>query len=119
MEFTITFLKVFMTLIYLVSPILGFLMLVITLIGQVIGRIEHWSKIDSLYFAFITATTVGYGDFRPVHRRTKIASIFITLVGILMTGIIVAVGIKSIEIAFTNLYDIEVIKEHVSEKLKQ
>ncbi len=108
-----------MALIYLVSPILGFLMLVITLLGQVIGRIEQWSKIDSLYFAFITATTVGYGHFRPVHRRTKIASIFITLVGILMTGIIVAVGIKWIEIAFNNLYDIEVIKEHVSEKLKQ
>ena len=102
--------------IHLIGPILIFLMLVIALAGLIIGRIEGWSKLDSLYFAFITATTVGYGDFRPIHRVTKIASIFVTLVGILMTGIIVAVGLKSMEIAFNDYYDLELLQQQVPEK---
>lgn len=117
MDFTIIFLKVFMACIYLIGPILIFLMMIIAIIGLIIGRIERWAPIDSLYFAFITATTVGYGDFRPVHRRTKIASIFVTLIGIVMTGIIVAIGLQSMEIAFHDYYDLETVKAQVSKKL--
>ncbi len=117
MEFTLTFLKVFITTIFLVSPILIFLMITITLIGQFVGRIEKWSILDSLYYAFITATTVGYGDFRPLHRRSKIASIIIALVGVLFTGIIVAVGLQSLKVALNEHYDVEQIREEIKTQL--
>jgi hypothetical protein len=38
---------------------LVFLFLLIALAGLVVGRIERLSLLDSLYYAFITATTVG------------------------------------------------------------
>ena len=36
--------------------------------------------ITSVYFAFITMITVGYGDISPVHRNEKIYTIIITLI---------------------------------------
>ena len=119
MEFTLTFLKVFAAAIYYVSPILVFLIAVIAFIGQIIGRLEGWTKIDALYFAFITATTVGYGDFRPHRTGTKLASILITLVGILLTGMIVAIGLKAAEMSFHHHYDFEEITGRVQSQLNK
>ena len=65
MEFTLAFLRVFASDILHASPIFALLLLLILLIGFLIGRIEGWSAFDSFYHAFINATTVGYGDFRP------------------------------------------------------
>lgn len=119
MGFTLTFLKVFVTAIYYVSPILLFLIAIIAIIGQIIGRYEGWTKIDALYFAFITATTVGYGDFRPHRTGTKLASILITLVGILLTGMIVAIGLKAAEMSFHHHYDFVEISDRFESQLKK
>lgn len=40
--------------------------------GTIMGRMEGWSTIDSIYYAFITAGTLGYGDFSPHTRRGRI-----------------------------------------------
>ena len=40
--------------------------------GIIMGQIEGWSITDSLYYSFITAGTLGYGDFSPVTRRGRI-----------------------------------------------
>lgn len=40
--------------------------------GGIMGRIEGWSVTDSVYYAFITAGTLGYGDFSPLTRRGRI-----------------------------------------------
>jgi hypothetical protein len=58
---------------------------------------------DSLYYGFITATTVGYGDFHPTRTRSKYKAIFVALVGVLFTGIIFAAGIAAIEAAFVEV----------------
>ena len=36
--------------------------------------------LDSVYFAFVTATTVGYGDISPVTVYEKIYVMFFTLI---------------------------------------
>lgn len=41
--------------------------------------LEGWSIIDSLYFAAITATTVGYGDMVPTNYLSKIITIIYSL----------------------------------------
>jgi len=90
MEFTISFARVFFTLVYYIAPILLSLVSVILVLGVIAGRNEGWSVFDSLYWAFITAFTVGYGDFRPAHKSSKVLAVIIAWLGIMFTGVIVA-----------------------------
>jgi voltage-gated potassium channel len=100
MGFTFDFLHIFFISLWFIAPVILTLALVIFLIGRVIGRREGWSRADSTYYAFITATTVGYGDFRPKHRIGKILAIVITFTGLILTGIIVALAVNAATHAF-------------------
>ncbi len=40
--------------------------------GTIMGRIEGWLWTDSIYYSFITAGTLGYGDFSPVTRNGRL-----------------------------------------------
>ncbi len=95
------FLKSFVTILGHLSPILMPLLLVIVGFGLWIGKKESWSWSQALYFSFITATTVGYGDFHPTHHSSRIVAIFIALTGILLTGIIVACGLHALQVTVT------------------
>jgi voltage-gated potassium channel len=100
MEFTIIFLHAFFKGIVFVAPLLLSIALVITLLGQIVGRRESWNRFDALYWAFITATTVGYGDIRPMSRLSKGLSVIIALVGMIFTGIMVALAVNSVSVAY-------------------
>lgn len=67
-----------------------FLGVIVALLGIWIGRIEGWKRWDAVCFAFITATTVGYGDMRPTKPLARLLAILAAFVGLIMTGIIVA-----------------------------
>lgn len=110
MDFTIEFIRMFALGMVYTGPILLFLLLMIIMLGQLVGRYESWNWLDALYFSFITATTVGYGDFRPDSRSGKLLAIVIALVGLIFTGIVVAVGVKAITVAFAHIYNIPVAK---------
>jgi len=111
MEFTIAFVKLFFWSIYLVAPLLVFLSFFIILLGQIVCSIEKWGKFDGLYWSFITATTVGYGDIRPLKKVSKALSVAIALVGIMLTGIIIAVTINTASIALEKHGDDRVIEQ--------
>jgi voltage-gated potassium channel len=111
MEFTIAFVKLFFWSIYLVAPLLVFLSFFIILLGQIVCSIEKWGKFDGLYWSFITATTVGYGDIRPLKKVSKALSVAIALVGIMLTGIIIAVTINTASIALEKHGDERIIEE--------
>ena len=53
---------------------------VIVVGGTIMGRVEGWSLLDSIYYAFITAVTLGYGDFSPATKTGRLwAILFIPL----------------------------------------
>ena len=99
MRFTGEFVRVFLEDLGYAAPILLSLILIVVIIGLIIGRIEGWNRFDAFYHAFINATTVGYGDFRPASRAGKLLSIVNALVGLILTGIIVAIGLHAAEMA--------------------
>lgn len=49
--------------------------------------VEGWRWLDSLYFSFITLTTIGYGDFSP---ETDFGRIFTMVYVVFGIGIILA-----------------------------
>ena len=113
MDFVVEFVRVFTMGLTYCAPLLGFLIAIIILLGLIVGRQENWSRSNAVYYAFITATTVGYGDFHPSHPKSRYLAIGIALVGLVFTGIIVAVGVHATENAFSVLYDLEEIKNAV------
>jgi len=108
MRFTIEFIEFFVLGLYYVAPVLLILVAAIVLLGQWVGRSEGWSRLDSLYYAFITASTVGYGDFHPKSPLGKGVAIAIALSGLLLTGIVVAVAVKAAAVAFEDVYAMSV-----------
>jgi voltage-gated potassium channel len=115
MDFTLTFIRLFFWSIYLIAPLLVFLSFVIIVLGQIVCYIEKWNKFDGLYWSFITATTVGYGDIHPLKKVSKVLSVFIALVGIMLTGIMLAVTLNTVSVAFEKHVDKRAI-ERVKEK---
>lgn len=113
MDFTFDFIQLFLILLVYVSPILLTLAGVVFFLGRGIGRREGWSSIDSTYYAFITATTVGYGDFHPRHRVSKMLAIVITFVGLILTGIVVALAVNAAEHAFSKSTAFKELKAEV------
>lgn len=67
-------------LLYITSAVLA--------VGMVVYHyLEGWSWVDSLYFSFITLTTIGYGDITPQTDAGKIFTMFYVIVGL---GLILA-----------------------------
>jgi voltage-gated potassium channel Kch len=100
MEFTLTFIRIFIVDLYLAAPLVLFFCLLIIVLGQIVGHIEGWSRFDAAYWSFITALTVGYGDIRPFKRISKELAIVIALTGIMFTGVLVALTVHSAAKAF-------------------
>lgn len=115
MEFTFKFIDIFFFSLGLAAPLLLALMVIIILLGQVVGTQESWGRLNSFYWAFITAITVGYGDFPPVKPVSKILSVLTALVGVIFTGIIVALAVNAASLSIQSIYDINEIKIQYSE----
>ena len=79
-----------------VWPILSALLGMIVALGVVIGLIEGWSVHESIYFAFVSGLTIGYGDLAPKTLLTRMLAILIGVCGVLLTALVAAVAVKAL-----------------------
>jgi voltage-gated potassium channel len=75
-----------------IREMIGSLLLLIVFGGFAISKFEGIKLGDAIYFAFITALSIGYGDISPKTTMGKIVSVSIGLVGMLFIGITVAIA---------------------------
>ncbi len=54
--------------------------------GIWIGRLNGWNWIDSIYFAVVTASTIGLGDFAPSTRAARLWAIFFIPLSVATAG---------------------------------
>ncbi|HJS22108.1 MAG TPA: potassium channel family protein [Steroidobacteraceae bacterium] len=76
-----------------VWPVVSGLLALMVVLGIIVGRIEGWSLGESLYFAFISGLTIGYGDLAPKAGLGRVLAVAIGMLGILLTGLIAAVSV--------------------------
>jgi hypothetical protein len=80
-----------------VWPVLSGLLLWMAVLGVAVGVLEGWRLSDSLYFAFVTGLTIGYGDLVPKHPMSRTLAIVIGFTGILLTGLVAAIAVRALE----------------------
>ena len=79
-----------------VWPVLSALLLVMVALGLMIGLIEGWSVQESIYFAFVSGLTIGYGDFAPHTFATRALAIMIGICGVLLVALVAAVAVEAL-----------------------
>jgi hypothetical protein len=82
-----------------VWPILSALLGLIVTAGFVAGLREGWSIQDSIYFAFVSGLTIGYGDLAPKSLLGRVLAIFIGVCGVLVTALVAAIAVKALSAA--------------------
>lgn len=82
-----------------VWPILSALLGVIVALGLVVGLLEGWSIQESIYFAFVSGLTIGYGDLAPKLLMTRALAIAIGVCGVLFTALVAAVAVGALTAA--------------------
>jgi hypothetical protein len=66
-------------------------------LGAVIGFLERWSVSETIYFTFVTALTIGYRDLAPKRITSRMIALAIAFSGILLTGLVAALGVRSLQ----------------------
>jgi len=82
-----------------VWPILSVLLLLKVAMGLAIGALEGWGRFESIYFAFITGLTIGYGDLVPSLVPARVLAVAIGFCGILLTGVVAALVVRALQAA--------------------
>lgn len=73
----------------------------------------------AIYFAWVTGTTVGYGDLTPTLGVTRFMAIVVAILGIVFTGIIVAMAIEAAKIAVENNSSMQAFKKAAQESTER
>lgn len=79
-----------------VWPILSVLLLLIVGLGLAVGWREGWPVLDSVYFAFVSGLTIGYGDFAPKSVLGRVLAVCIGICGVLLTALVAAIAVKAL-----------------------
>lgn len=77
-------------------PIFSGILLAMVALGFLIGTLENWQFHEALYFTFVTALTIGYGDLTPHHIVTRFLAVLIGFCGIILTGLVAAVAVQAL-----------------------
>ena len=91
-----TFIHGLFTGLRVVWPVVSALLAVMVALGLVIGRVEGWSVHESIYFAFVSGLTIGYGDSSPHTIATRALAIVIGICGVLLVALVAAIAVKAL-----------------------
>jgi len=80
------------------SDVFALFIAIIVLFGFMISRFERIPLREAIYFAFITAFTVGFGDIAPKSQGARIITVVLALFGVFLMGVAVAVGVHALDI---------------------
>jgi voltage-gated potassium channel len=80
----------------LVREVLVCLVILIFLHGLLFSFVEGKDVGSSIYFAFITAFTIGYGDIVPATTLGRIVAVLIGLWGTIFVGLVVAINTRAL-----------------------
>ena len=73
--------------------------------GLLFSLFDGKSIAEGQYLAFITASTIGYGDLSPETWGARTVAVAVGFNGLVLTGIIVALTVKALELAFSEEID--------------
>ena len=90
------FVRHFISYVWLLRHIMLSLLALVMLDAILIALVEGISIVNSMYFSFITAFTIGYGDITPTTIIGKVLAIIIGLIGIIFTGLVVAISTRAL-----------------------
>lgn len=96
----IRFMRQVFRILYFIRGVVLSLILLLLVCVVVIAAAEGLPLDQAVYFVLITALTIGYGDITPVTTIGRVASIAAGLLGMLTTGILVAVAVRALALAF-------------------
>jgi voltage-gated potassium channel len=85
-------------LLYELSGVVFALVAAVAVCGVFISRFDKIPLEDAIYFAFITAFTVGFGDVTPRTRGARVVSVFLALCGVVLVGVAVAVAVQALDL---------------------
>jgi len=63
----------------------------------VLGHIEGWSGLDSIYFSIITMTTVGFGDVTPFTQDGRLFAAFLLPFGLIALTIVIGLTMPELD----------------------
>ena len=85
-----------------VWPVLSALLVLMAGLGLAVAVIEGWPLTDGVYFAFVSGLTIGYGDLVPKAPAARLLAIAIGFTGILLGGLVAAVGVQALHAALND-----------------
>ena len=94
----VAFSKNLLRMLYIVRGVLLGLLVVLAVCAIILAELENLPLADALYFTFITAMTVGYGDIAPTTGMGRIVSLLVAADGLIIFGLIVAVSNRALHI---------------------
>ena len=79
-----------------VREILAGLLMMLVVCACLVSYIENLPLGQSFYFTFITGLSIGYGEIVPKTGLGQLISVVIGIIGMVFTGITVAVATRSL-----------------------
>ena len=62
-----------------------------------LARFEKARFEDTLYFALVTALTVGFGDITPLTRGGRVVTVMLAFLGLVLIGVFVAIASEALD----------------------
>lgn len=118
-RFSIDFLRAFSVLLRNLLPIWGAIAVLITLAGFLLAELEGLSTADGLYFAWVTGTTVGYGDISPTTGVSQFVAVVVAVLGILLTGLTVSMALEAAKLSIQKNGSLDKLRQTAEERMDQ